>query len=200
MKKKHIIILAIVFFVSIILTMLIIYKLNNTNIKKIEKNLIGVRISKSSLEVLEEVTVNIDGYISKSDNGFSFTGDLQFSNLEFSKSDIGTLIYGKAFGEDGLENRGIINYFRNILKDGIVKGDVATVHWVETDYNLSYLVLTNYDDDSINNPPNDSVKEYNGNDILVFPATDVASALALIEEHKINQKIFLETSIEDYIN
>lgn len=198
MKKKYTIIITIVFSLFIIITTLIIYKSINNDTKRIDKKFTGVRISKDSLEVLDTITINIDGYIAKSSNGFTFTGDLQLSNLEFSKDSIGTLIYTNGFGEDRSTKRGIINYFRNILKDGVVSADVATINWVETDYNLSYLVLANYDDDLINDPPNDSVKDYSGNDILVFPATDIASASAVIEEYKINQKIFLETSQEDY--
>lgn len=199
MKKKSILILIVTISVLVIVAVLLINKFNNKD-TRIGKKLSGVRISKNSLEVLETLTANIDGYITKSSNGFgfSFTGDLQFSNLEFSKDSHGTLIYTNGFGEDGLIKRGIINYFRSILTDGVIYPDVATIQWVETDFNLSYLIITDYDGDLINDSPNNSIKEYNGNDILVFPATDIASALALIEEYQIDQKIFLETTMEDY--
>lgn len=170
---------------------------NNTNI--IEKEIQGIRLSKDTLEILEKVTLNINGSIEKYDNGFSFEGELYISNLEYTKGKNILLIYDKRYGENRFIDSGIISYDRNIIVNDKVIPDFATVHWVNTDLNLSHLVMANYDD-CINNPSEDSIRVYSGNDILVFPATDTETALKVIKELKIDQGIFKKRSFEDNIN
>lgn len=195
-----------VIFISVILLSMIlilgawlfIFSNRDRNVDKIKKELQGVRISKDTKEVIENVTVKVNGSLSKATNTFIFNGTLSLSNLQHSKDNDSTLVYGMDSDENGLKERGIISYPRNIMENGKVVSDFAMVHWVNTDSKLSYLVIANYEGDCINNPPEDSKLVYQGNDILVFPAKDAQEALKIIEEHQIDQKIFQITTLEDY--
>lgn len=170
----------------------------NKNSNDIKKVMQGVRISKDTGEVLENLSVSIDGSITRLANSFSFNGNLSLSNLEHSKEELASFIYGNGFGAGGLESRGNISYARNIRKQGKVIPDFAMAFWVNTDPDFSYLVISNYDEDCIDNSPEDTVKVFNSDDILIFPAADADSALRLLEEHKVSKDIYIKTSFEDY--
>lgn len=193
MNKKIILILILITSMILITGALFFIFFKHTN--KIEKKMQGVIISKDSLEFIEHVTITIHGNIEKNDAGFTFIGELYLSNLEYSKGKNSLLLYNKGYDVNNTEN-GIISYVRNIIVNGNAIPDYATIHWVNTDLDFSYLILANYEEDCINNPSEDSIKVYNGNDILVFPATDAEAALKLIKEHQINQEIFQKTSVK----
>ena len=198
-NKKYFVIFIII--ASLILIIGVYYIANlgdNIQYGKIKKEMKGVRISKDTQELIENVTVSINGSIDKSKDMFTFNGEVQLSNLEHSKGNNSLLVYSNGYGKDDLEKRGIISYVRNIVVNGKAVPDFAKVNWVNTDSKFSYLVLANYEDDCINSPYEDSIRIFQGNDIIVFPAEDAESAIKLIKEHQINQEIFLKTSLEDY--
>jgi hypothetical protein len=108
------------------------------------------------------------------------------------------LTYSNGFGEGGLEKRGTISYDRNIRKQGKIYPDFAMAFWVNTDSDFSYLVIANYEEDCINKASEDSIKVFNGDDILIFPATDAESALKLLGENNVNKDIYKKTTFEEY--
>lgn len=172
---------------------------DSSDIKNVKKEMQGIRFGKDTLEFIENVTLNINGTVEKGTNmSFLFTGELRISNLDYSKGNRSSLIYSKGFGQDGAQERGLINYPRNLIVNGKVIPAFATVHWVNTDIKLSYLILANYEDDCINSPAKDSKRVFQGNDIIVFPAADVKSALQLLKKHQIDKEIFRKASLEDY--
>lgn len=189
----------------IIISLLLVIGINyfvffndNKQTNKICKEMQGVRFSKDTHKFIENVSVFINGRMEKSSaNRFTFQGEIYLSNLEHSKVNDSLLVYGNVFEKKRLEGRGIITYVRNIIVNGNVNPDFAMVNWVNTDSNFSYLILADYEDDCINNPSGDSIQVYQGNDILVFPAKDVESALKLMKRYNINQDIFRKTSSED---
>lgn len=195
-KKKNLIII-----ISLVLVIGVYYFTflnDNKQTYKICKEMQGVRFNKDTHEFLENVSVSINGRIDKSsDNRFTFQGEIHLSNLEHSKVNNSLLVYSNVFDKNGHEGRGIITYIRNIIVNGKAIPDYAMVNWVNTDPHFSYLILANYEDDCINNPSEDSIQVYQGNDILVFPAKDVESALKLMKGYNINQDIFRKTSSKD---
>ncbi len=186
------------FTIAIILGAVYMLVLGNKNSDAIQKEMHGVRISKSTGEVLEDVTVSIDGDIHQLNNDFSFNGNLSLSNLEHSKKAQASLTYSNGFGEGGLEQRGNLSYDRNIRKQGEIYPDFAMAYWVNTDSDFSYLVIANYEEDCINKASEDSIKVFNGDDILIFPATDAESALKLLGENNVNKDIYKKTTFEEY--
>lgn len=104
MKKKPYFILIIIAILFIIVTIIITIFKKDTN--KITKELQGVKISRDSLEVIENVTIKINGIMdeNESNNGFRFifTGKLHLSNLDYSDGNHSLLIYSKGYGEDGI--------------------------------------------------------------------------------------------------
>lgn len=195
-KKYYTIFIIITSLVLIIGAYYIAYSDNSMQNNKIRKEMQGVRISKDTQEFIENVTVFINGSIDRNSDVFTFKGEIYLSNLEHSKGKNSLLVYSSGYGKNGLEKRGIISYVRNIEVNGKVIPDYVMVNWVNTDSRFTYLVLANYEDDSINTSSENSNGVFQGNDIIVFPAKDAESALKLIKEHQINQEIFLKTSLE----
>ncbi len=201
MNKKNLLFLILIITITLIIgTLFYAFLDKNKYINKIEKEMQGVRISKDTLEVQENVTLIINGNIEKYNDGFTFMGELFISNLEYLKGITSFLVYNKSHTENEIIEGGIISYVRNVMVNNRAIPDYATIHWVNTDSNFSYMVLANFDDDCINNSFENSTRVYNGNDILVFPATDTESALKLLKELEINKKVFQKSTIEDNIN
>ena len=199
MKKKILTILLILISMALIIgVFFFVFFDKNEHTIKIKKELHGVKINKATLEIIENISVIINGNINKIDDGFTFTGDLYLSNLEYTKDNSGLLVHSKGYGKDGFKQRGTISYSRNIRLNGKVIPDYAMLHWVDTDSNFSYMVIANYDEDCINNTDKDSLRVYQGNDILVFPATNAETAIKLIQELQIDKEIFQKTSAEEY--
>lgn len=188
------------FTIAIIISAIYMMVPLNTKSNNIKKEMQGVRINKDTGEVLESLTVTIDGNINIWENSlsFSFDGNLSLSNLNHSKETNASLIYSNGFGKGGLEQRGNLSYQRNISKQGKIIPDIAMAFWVNTDSDFSYLVIANYEEDCINSSSDDSVKVFNSDDILIFPATDAVSALKILGENNVNKDIYMKTLFEDY--
>lgn len=195
MQRRTFIITSILSIAVIIFILIFVLNRDN-NTYKIKKEMQGVRISKDTLEVIEDVSIVINGRMNIDDNGFTFMGKMNISSLEYSNVDDSVMHYYIGNFEDGQKEKGLISYVRNIKKDGVYIPDVASINWVNTDSKFSYLILSNYDDDCIYNSSDNTLLTYQGNDILIFPATDAEAALKLMEEHQINQQIFKKTSLD----
>lgn len=196
MNKKIKILISFLTSIVVIITVITFtfsYKQKN----KITKTIDGVVISKETGEVIDYVIVSINGEINKGKDTWTFQGEFIIDNIEYTKKDNALLAYSVGYGDDGWDSRGILIHSAYIWKEGKLRPHHAITRWVEMDLDFSYLVLANYEEDGINGDGEDTELNYNGTDIMVFPAYDSASALKILEEYKVNKDIFTITSFVD---
>lgn len=170
--------------VIIIIIGVIIVGIIQNNETVIRKELQGVRLNKETLSFVDNVSLTIDVKVMDEENGLTMSGKMQFSNLDYTTNNNGTLIYRKGYGEQKKESWGVINYIRNIQVGNKVVPDLVTLSDVETDDALSYMIVGRYDTDKIHGDSSNT--DHQGDDILVFPASDVETALNIIEENQVN--------------
>lgn len=173
------------------------FSLIQKNKNKVNKILEGVIISKETGEVIDYVIVSINGEINKGKDTWTFQGEFIIDNIEYTKKDNALLSYSVGYGDDGWDSRGILIHSAYIWKEGKLRPHHAITRWVEMDLDFYYLVLANYEDDGINHYGEDTKLNYNGTDIMVFPAYDSASALKILEENQVDESIFTITSLLD---
>lgn len=193
-KNKKLVFISVIVIIAIVCVIFLFKSRFENKVKKIME---GVIISKETGEVLEHVTVSINGDLINKQDSSVFQGEFSISNLEYTKTKDALLSYSVGYGEDGWNKRGILMHPTFIWKGGKLHPYHARAHWVEMDLEFSYLVLANYEEDGIYDDTGDMELIFNGTDIIVFPAYDTASALKILEEHQIDKDIFKKTSLID---
>lgn len=190
--------LSILFFSTIVILLIfLLYWYNFQDSNKIKKTMNGVIINKETKKVIDYVTVTMDGKVNKDGYLSIFQGNMHFSNLEYTKEDIASFYYYPEYA-DSNNKQGEATYPTALWKDGHLQGDFFQLHWLNFDLDFSYLIVSNYDEDSIHHEGEYSIRAFNGTDIMVFPANDAKTALKILEEHYINNDVFKKTELTDY--
>lgn len=182
-KNKQYITFSLIFILAIIIAIFTYQKYSAL----VNKTYPGVIINKETMKVKEMVTTTINGQIEKTENGFYFNGKISIDELDYTHGTEGVLSYYTNIVNDYRFEYGIISYPVNVLINDTITPYFAQINTVYTNSNMDYLILSNFDttlkEDIIS--AENGVYITNNDDIIVFPATDEASAISLLKEKKL---------------